>query len=305
MNIMGIGVVFSGGRGIEQYENALRKGLINPSYSVAPEVLADKKIRSKMRRGDRFSKMAVAAAIDAVEASKISTDSLGIIISTGFGPQVTTFKFLDGIIDYGPKLASPTEFSNSVHNAAASYVSTVLESKGPTLTLTDFSFPFHNSLLIAKSWLNQNRCKNVLVGGIDERGEVMDYICKNKLSIGKIKPFGEGSLFLALSNSKGNNQYCKIDDISVGAKKKDSADVYIVDFDGMIDNGKKYQKLTGPSDSVRGYSSIFGAMINGSAFNCAAGALMIKNQIKSAQINKIQCLKYGCRDKLATINLKK
>ncbi len=47
-------------------------------------------------------------------------------MATAFGPHVTTFNFLDDILDHGDAAVSPTTFSNSVHNAAASYIAMAL-----------------------------------------------------------------------------------------------------------------------------------------------------------------------------------
>ena len=102
MNVAGIGIVFSGGRGINCYDDALKHGWIKPEdsgYRVKEESIIDKKALGGIRRADRFSKMAVLAASDAVVDSDIDLNkkksSLGIIVSTAFGPHVTTFRFLD------------------------------------------------------------------------------------------------------------------------------------------------------------------------------------------------------------------
>ncbi len=210
MNISGLGVVFARGRGIGRLEEALQEGWLAPSrkalpsspgetipvYAVEEKTLADKAVLKKMRRADRFTKMAVLAAWDAVKDSGIEIDGggagLGIILATAFGPQVTAFRFLDEIIDHGDASVSPTLFSHSVHNAAASYVATALNNHGPTLTVTQFGLSFHQALILARAWLHEGRCENVLVGSVEECGTVMEYICSRKLEIpedGKIRPF--------------------------------------------------------------------------------------------------------------------
>jgi len=226
MNIAGIGIVSTRGRGIKSLDTALREGWVMPSqiksyndqnafyaaYRVGKKTINDINLSRKIRRADRFSKMALLAAWDAVADSGIQTNdkesAIGIILATAFGPHVTTFRFLDDIIKYGDESVSPTTFSHSVHNAAVSYISTVLNSRGPTLTLTQFTSPIHQALILAQAWLEEGRCKYVLAGCVDECGNVMEYICNQKLRIandGKIKPFncsaspsavpGEGSVF--------------------------------------------------------------------------------------------------------------
>jgi len=126
MNVAGIGVVFSRGRGIKTYEDALQHGWVLPSrqasppatggpttmYRVAPEILQDKQALRGLRRADRFCRMAVLAAMDAAHNSEIVFENkkadLGVIVSTAFGPHATTFRFLDDILDYGETNVSPT-----------------------------------------------------------------------------------------------------------------------------------------------------------------------------------------------------
>jgi 3-oxoacyl-[acyl-carrier-protein] synthase II len=133
MFISGIGIVFTRGRGIDSFERALNEGWKEPSngdlipaYRVANESLSDVSLSKKIRRADRFSRMALISAYDAYTDSNISVHDrgkLGIILSTAFGPHTTTFGFIDDILDFGDSSVSPTKFSNSVHNAAASYIS--------------------------------------------------------------------------------------------------------------------------------------------------------------------------------------
>ena len=142
MNILGIGMLFSRGVGIAAWEQALRDGWEKPGETALPhgggtipaylvnlETVPDRTLLKKIRRADKLSKMSVVAAHDAIADSGITDigeKRVGIILSTGFGAHVTTFDFLDGILDYGEGNVSPTAFSNSVHNAAASYVSSSL-----------------------------------------------------------------------------------------------------------------------------------------------------------------------------------
>ncbi|MBU0478629.1 beta-ketoacyl synthase chain length factor [bacterium] len=344
MNIFGIGVVFSGGRGINRYDDALRHGWIKPEdscYHVKEESITDKRILGGIRRADRFSKMAVLAASDAVVDSGINLNkkksSLGIIVSTAFGPHVTTFRFLDDMLEYGDRNASPTLFSHSVHNAAASYITSVLDSRGPTITLTQFEFSFHQALILARAWLYEERCEYVLVGSVDECGTVMEYICRQKLRIagdGRIKPFdfsktpvavpGEGSVFFLTTLKKSHKKYCKVA-VSLNDKEieKNRPDMLILDADGIAGDEKEYQKAAESGVCISGYSPIFGSMMTGTSFNCTAAALMLKKQIhyacpishnpyninicrktEPAQIQGINCIRYNCGREKAMIRLK-
>src|SRR5574337_325348 len=105
MNILGIGVLFTGGRGIGSFRQALLNGWREPApvairgrtvpvYSVSLERIQDKAILKKLRRSDKLSKMAVLAATDAIADSGLGeqeTKRLGVIVATAFGAHVTTF----------------------------------------------------------------------------------------------------------------------------------------------------------------------------------------------------------------------
>ena len=328
MNISGIGLVFNRGRGVQSLETALKEGWVPPEdsvYSVPADTLKDKSVLKEMRRADDFSKMACLAAYDAFADSGLGNEvksSLGIILATAFGPHVTTFRFLDDILDYGDANVSPTIFSHSVHNAAASYIALLLGARGPTLTVTQFAHSFHQALIIAQSWLEEKRCKYILVGSADQCGRVMEYICKQKLHLaedGKIKPFafaqtpcsvpGEGSAFFLVTEGATKKHYCSVSVQTAGA-----AGMYLLDSDGMAGDESCYLKIAKGAVPVNSYAPIFGSMLTASSFSCAAAALMLKNQQyyaapvqesphrlnlckahQSAEIKNINCLRYGCK----------
>jgi 3-oxoacyl-[acyl-carrier-protein] synthase II len=342
MYISGIGIVFTRGRGIDSFEKALKEGWREPSwgvpipaYRVGQETLTDASLSKKIRRADRFSRMAVISAVDAYRDSGITVsekNKLGIILSTAFGPHTTTFSFIDDILDYGDASVSPTKFSNSVHNAAASYISSILESRGPTVTLTHFKFAFQHALILADLWLSNGRCDHVLCGCAEELGTVMEYACRMKINIakdGKIKPFdfsdspvsvpGEGSVFIMLSKEKGGNNYGKVDETSFSQKITGHPDFFVIDADGMNGDETGYKELIGYDAELKGYSPIFGSMPTGSAFNFAAASLMLKNQVayncvfqdnplveklcvetSAKNLNEIYCVK-SCRSGINTV----
>ncbi len=366
MNILGIGIVFSGGRGIDCFENALRAGWQRPSevetpfltekksfaYHVDPQTMSDKTLFKKMRRADKLSKMAVLAAADSLADSGIEniTPSLhpspsrvegaktGVIVATAFGAHATTFDFLNDILDYGEANVSPTTFSNSVHNAAASYVSSVLDIQGPTLTVTQFFFSFHCAFQLAQAWLNEKRCDYVLVGAVEQYGDVLGYIYDSKLTRaadGRIMPFnfkpafqvpGEGAVFFLVSNKRPVDAYCEVQNVSVNIEGQDlqKADLNIIDTDGLLEDETIYKRSLSPAVLSAAYSPLFGSMMIGSAFNCAAGALMLKKQTIFANpvkdnphrlniavdttgtnIELIRCTRYNCSHEKAVICLNK
>jgi 3-oxoacyl-[acyl-carrier-protein] synthase II len=352
MNIQGIGILFCRGRGIESFQQALTTGWQAPSlvtikdrsfpaYQVDLDRVSDKAIIKKLRRSDKLSKMAVLAASDAVVDSGIGPEEqkkVGVIVATAFGAHVTTFDFLDGILDFGEAAVSPTVFSNSVHNAAASYISTALGIQGPTLTVTQFLFSFQAALQLADAWLREGRVEHVLVGAVDQFGEVMGYITGSKLAMaedGKIRPFhlkpagavpGEGAVFFLMSRKESVRGYCGVSNVRFGDDREESGrpDLDILDADGMLSDESAYVSSLGPGTPAASYSPVYGTMMIGSAFSCAAGALMLRerktfpnpvldnprglNILRGETDNPVEfirCIRYNCYGDKAVISLKK
>ncbi|HXC93071.1 MAG TPA: beta-ketoacyl synthase N-terminal-like domain-containing protein [Geobacteraceae bacterium] len=353
MNILGIGTIFSQGCGMDALESALGRGPLKPAdvdalygadgkrkaFTVDFDSVSDKGMLKKIRRADKLSKMSVVAAAAAVSDSGIpdlSDKKVGIILSTAFGAHVTTFEFLDGIIDYGEKNVSPTSFSNSVHNAAASYISTSLDIKGPTLTVTRFRFSFQSALELGKSWLEQGRCDYLLLGAVDQYGDVLGYVSDKKLNPsleGEIKPFsfgqgghipGECSVFFLLGKESTSSSYCSIDGVYTcdDPHASQSVDLNVLSADGMLKDESLYLQHLSPEIPVAAYSPLFGSIMTGGAMNIAAAALMIKKQQvyaspgKSAfqelkivevsepsDISTICCIDVNCRGECATVYL--
>jgi 3-oxoacyl-[acyl-carrier-protein] synthase II len=239
--------------------------------------------------------MSVLAAADALADSgieDIAAKKIGIILATAFGAQVTTFEFLDGILDYGDAAVSPTTFSNSVHNAAASYISSSLNIQGPTLTVTQFRFSFQSALQLAETWLQQGRCDYLLVGAVDVYGHVLGYVAEEKLttaSDGRIKPFafnpttqvpGEGALFFLLGRDHSENAYCSVNATHTGDDPDcgKTVDINIINADGMLPDESAYLSSLSSHIPATAYSPIFGSMMISGAFNLAVAALMLKQQ---------------------------
>jgi 3-oxoacyl-[acyl-carrier-protein] synthase II len=348
MNILGMGLICSRGRGLETFEQALTDGWREPGRVTIGKVsmpvmlvdlerTGDKAVLKKLRRSDKLSKMAVLAATDAVADSGLGEGErrkLGVIVATAFGAHVTTFEFLDGILDFGEAAVSPTVFSNSVHNAAASYISSVLGIQGPTLTVTRFFFSFHSALQLADAWLREGRVEHVLVGAVDQFGEVMGYIAQSRLKLaqdgrisrdaGTAVP-GEGAAFFVVSRNTSRHAYCTISDIRFGPDlESHAADLDIVDADGLIPDQQVYDRSSvGKTPSIA-YAPVYGSMMAGSAFSLSAAALMIKGQKRfldpladigtepaverkppDSSIDFIRCIRYNCSNYGSTISVRK
>ena len=176
----------------------------------------------------------------------------------------------------------------------------------------------------------EGRCESVLLGCVEECGSVMESIycqklkaetnaemnlsaCGNKSSTG----LGEGGVFFLLTSDPAHKKYGAFSEVSFGSAScaEERPDICIMENESLpIDHGI----------SVTGYASIFGDMMTGSGFQCAAAALMLRNQTayacqtydapdasnvivktKPMAIREIHCVKYDSRRQKCCIKLTK
>ena len=124
-----------------------------------------------LRRMDVFTRLALKAAVRCLESARVDLKAekdIALIVSTGYGPVTRTCDFMDSIIDDGDECASPLAFSSSVHNAALTMVTMLLNIRGPCLTVSNFGTSFQSALLTAKTWLRKGMAARVLLGAVDE-----------------------------------------------------------------------------------------------------------------------------------------
>jgi len=297
--IRGIGVVTAAGPGLEDFRRALGSGEApsRPEGFMVDLKKADKSDLKNLRRADKLSKLSVLAAKGALRDASSAFEGegveAGVILCTALGPHPTTFRFLDDIIQYGDGAVSPTTFSNSVHNAAASYIAAECGIKGPTLTVTQFFHSFHEGLALALSWLREARVPRVLLGAVDVHGEVLEYAASRMLGLsgeGVLRPLvfnaakgqakhlpGEGAAFFLLESSP-EGAYCGIG-VETGfsvAPSSAEGSLLLLDSDGLIKDETAYLGLIPEGGVVSSYAHCYGSIMTGSAFNAAAGAIMLK-----------------------------
>ncbi len=206
MKLSGVGVVCSGGAGID----ALKVYLNNPDapkpiplgnkeslpvLQVPSEVFKNP-LLSPVRRADRFSKMTLLAALESWQGAEADLSRVGIILASACGPHATVFKFVNDLLDFGEAKSSPTVFSQSVHAAAASMIASTIHSHGPVLNLADLAFPFESALALADAWLEEGPCDVVLVGATEELSDV--YVHAISRVWGNRFVPGEGAFFFRL-----------------------------------------------------------------------------------------------------------
>lgn len=129
-----------------------------------------------LRQCDHFSRLALLAASRAAKNAGIDfadRDGSAVILSTGYGPAMPTFDFLDSLLDHGEAMASPLAFSLSVHNIPAAVAAKTMGIVGPCSTVCQYESSVASGLLLAQNWLEEGRADTILFGAVDEMTAIL------------------------------------------------------------------------------------------------------------------------------------
>ena len=231
------GIEFQGDQGMERI----------PVFQADLAALDEFVPRRSLRRVDRLSRLALLGAHLALQDAGIILSGLldrtGVVVTTGYGAAATTFSFLDSVIHDGDACASPTHFSNSVHNAAAAHISILLKITGPCLTVSQFELSTVSALLTAGQWLAEGRVDRVLFGAVDEHCPVRGYCWSRffgpQAADQSVMPLeldrqtsvpGEGAAFFVLERSEPGRSGAYGHVVNVGMGREDHQN-----FDGFFD----------------------------------------------------------------------
>lgn len=323
ISVLGIGTVSALGCGIETLRAGL-EGRVKPAigkhkivtaggedslkvYTAGVTGLDRFVARPALRRIDRFIQMALLSSFLAVEDSGVILEDrtrIGIIFGSGYGPLQTTFSFLDSLIDFGDKCASPTLFANSVHNSLASNVSILLKLQGPCLTVTCFEQTTCAVMSTAINWLHDGSADYVLAGVGDEYCDVRGYatLLSGSSGCSDIRPLsfdecsylpGEGFAAFLLGKGPADRSYCRMTRSETGRKEiSGDHEVLFLAANGDKETGRFYKPLTDNRRSVSAYSPLYGGMPAGNGFDIAIAALSLKTGViypSPSQIENTAC----------------
>jgi len=313
VTICGIGVVGGFGRGMSTLERALSGGPVDPAIVSIPTRegdiqvpcltadtthLADFMPTRTLRRMSHYIRLGLLAAVDAMtDAGMLETDRrgrLGIIVATGHGATGNNYAFQYPFEDQEEICGSPTRFSNSVHNAAAAYISIALKEMGPNHSITHEDLSFPSALLTAVAWLRQGRVDAVLVGGVDELSHAYAYAWHVHQQQhgqtggpggGKIPLAGEGACFFLLkADDNRSAAYASISDVRVGRRRggppdRPAASCYILGTGGVAATPADYRPWQTADVRWASYASVYGDLPVDSAFDTAIAALSCQKNL--------------------------
>lgn len=216
--ITGVGVTTSNGIGKEEFWNNLQQGvsgikqvsLFDTSQlktHTAGEIKdfdATKYLDTKgLRLLDRTTRIVNTAAKFALDDTNLkidesNTDEVGVVLGTTLGSVYSISEFDKTALREGPRYVNPALFPNTVINSPASQISIRFVIKGFNTTISTGFTASLDALRYAYDFIQLNRAKAVLVGGVEE-------LCiQTYLGFYKLK-------FLAASRDSGVELSCPFD----------------------------------------------------------------------------------------------
>jgi Beta-ketoacyl synthase, N-terminal domain len=145
VEIAGIGVSGPGLHGWEAAADVLsgRKSY-DPSDMVidAPRILSER----ERRRSSPTMRLALHTALEAVERSGLAPETLAVVFASANSDGLVLHSLLESLSRH-PTAVSPTQFHNSVHNAAAGYWSIGVRARTPSTCISAHDYSFGAALL--------------------------------------------------------------------------------------------------------------------------------------------------------------
>ena len=168
--ITGYGLVHPAGNAEELLRGLSSADFEGKDCGEAVASLADYFPRPALRRLPGYVRVGLLAAVRALESAALwpCPADMPIVIGSAYSCQKTSFDFMDSILDFGPKLASPLSFSHAVNNMAAGLFSLMLKSRGACMTVNNSQLSFAGAIQTALTMLECGKAEKVLVGAVDE-----------------------------------------------------------------------------------------------------------------------------------------
>ena len=124
------------------------------------------------RKMDRFTQMATAATLEALEQSKLTIDEsnrdrVGILIGTGIGGILTILENYESLKDRGPDRVSPFLIPMMISDSAAGNIAIRVGARGPNMSLATACASGTNSIGEAAEMIRRDSA-DVMIAGASE-----------------------------------------------------------------------------------------------------------------------------------------
>jgi len=149
------------------------------------------------RRIGRYVKLAQLGAVECTTRSDV-----GVFLGTGLGNTADIVPLMTKVLDPHKPRCSPMAFAGCVGNSAAFFVAAVLETTGPSVTVSQEELSFEAALLEATLAMNEG-LEWALVGGVDVMsGDPVDQ--RDRVNARGVEgELGEGAAFVLLGPTDG------------------------------------------------------------------------------------------------------
>ena len=123
-----------------------------------------------MRRLPRYVRCALLAAVRCLASADLMPcpDDMPVFIGSAYSCQSAGFDFMDSMIDFEPRLASPLAFTYSVNNVAAGALGMILKTHGECMTVNNGTLSFAGALDLAAKGIAAGRFPYALVGAAED-----------------------------------------------------------------------------------------------------------------------------------------
>jgi 4-coumarate--CoA ligase (photoactive yellow protein activation family) len=154
-----------------------------------------------LRRLDQYTKLSLSAAARTLALAGVdraAEKNFGLIVASAQGAVRRSCEFMDSMLDDGDLCASPLAFAASVHNVLETYLTLLLNLRGPVLTVSQKGGSFASALITARSWLLAGRCEKILLGVADEIHPLMARVSTDNIAAEHLVT-DEGAAFFLLT----------------------------------------------------------------------------------------------------------
>jgi len=253
------------------------------------------------RRMTKIIRMGVGLAVTVKDGRPIK----GIIVGTGLGCLENTEKFMDQFVQRKEGVLAPTAFIQSTHNTIAGQIGLILKDNCYNSTYTQRGMSFENALTDA-ILLSMETNGNVLVGGLDEKIDLMDDLCFIADIDGS--KLGEGaSFFLINQDEEGAGiQICACGNLPFQPETMDDTIANFLGSNDLAEPGKylfgnssiveEMYNENGEGIEVSNYSEHSGIYMSNSAFGLQMASEMLLSDAEEDVESILIVNNFGDRD---------
>jgi len=169
----------------------LAESAVLPAQLPEPLSLLDPE---RSRRFSRASAIVVATAEGALRDAQHEAAETGFVVGSAFGDVDRSVRFLQKVLDQGPKFASPAEFPQLIASTGSGNASIYLGLTGPCLSVSEFGTSGQSAVSVAISLLELGQASALLAGAAEARDSIVDEV------LGSDGSRGEGGGFVLIED---------------------------------------------------------------------------------------------------------